>query len=213
VGLAYTRAELEKMSEICLRHNIMIVSDEIHSELLFDHRQHIPMPAISPEVAQKTIIVTAASKAFNLPGIALGITISKNHELLEQVQAYFRGLGLGNVNIMSSTAVQAAYQHGQTWLDALVSYLQANRDYAVSYIQQHMPGIVPTVPEATILMLLDCRDLGLNEEPFDFFLREARVALSGNFGSQGYAGFARLNFGCPRAQLKEALDRMRKALG
>ncbi len=212
VGRVYTRDELEKMAEICLRHNIVICSDEIHGELCYDQRQHIPFPSLSPEVAQQTIIATAASKAFNLPGIALGITISKNHGLLAQVQDHVLSMGLGGINVMSSTAVLAAFQHGQPWLDALLPYLQANRDFAVNYIRQHLPDILPTNPEATILMLLDCRGLRLDEEPADFFLREARVALSGNFESQGYSGFARLNFGCPRAQLAEALDRMRQAV-
>lgn len=212
VGRVYERWELERMAEICLRHNILICSDEIHAELTYPGHKHIPFPSLGPEVAERSIIVTAASKAFNLPGIGMGIAISKNHDLLNEVSGYFRGLGLGGINVMSSTAVLAAFRDGQPWLDDLLVYLRENRDYALDFVRENMPGILPTLPEATCLMLLHCDGSAIDGDPCDFFRDEARVALSGNFGSQGYPQITRLNFGCPRSRLTDALERMAAAL-
>ena len=200
------------MAEICLRHNIIVCSDEIHCELTYPGHTHIPFSSLGPEVAERSIILTAASKAYNLPGIGLGIAISKNHDLLEQIGEYVHSLGLGGINVMSSTAVLAAFRDGQPWLDDLRQYLCANRDYAIDFIAKNMPGIVPTRPEAMSLMLLHCQDSAIEGDPCAFFLNEAKVALSGEFGNQGYPYITRLNFGCPRSRLKEALERMATAL-
>ena len=212
VGRAYQPGELERMAEICLRHNVLICSDEIHADLVYNGHRHTPIMSLSPEVADQCITLTAASKAFNIAGLGLGIAISKNHDLLGQLNTYFGSLGLGTINIMSNSAMLAAYQHGQPWLDELMVYLEANRDYALDFIQRNMPGVIPTCPEATYLMLLDCSEAGIEGSPVEFFLNEARVALSGGFDTQGYDSLVRLNYGCPRAQLTEALERMARAL-
>lgn len=212
VGRVYTRAELERMAEICLRHNIIICSDEIHSEITYPDNQHIPILSLGPEVAQNSVLVTAASKAFNLPGVGLSVAMSKNHALLQELTAHMQNQGLGTVNILNSVAVTAAFRDGQPWLDELLPYLRANRDFAVEFISQHMPGIVTTRPEATCLLLLHTENSAIDGDPTDFFLEQAKVALSGNFASQGYPTISRLNFGCPRALLTEALERMAEAL-
>lgn len=211
VGRLYARWELEKLADICLRHNVVICSDEIHCDLLLEGQSHIPFAALAPEVAQQTITLMAPSKTFNIPGLKLGFAISQNPELLKGLEQFYAGIGVSN-GLIGYTSALAAYRDGQPWLDALLDYLRANRDYAFDFITHHMPGVVPTLPEATYLMLLDCRKLAVEGDPTEFWLKNARVALSGAFDNQGYARFARLNFGCPRATLAEALERMRAAL-
>lgn len=211
VGRVYTRAELEKLAEIALRHDLIICSDEIHQDLMMDGNQHIPMASLSPEVAQRTVTLTGVTKTFNLPGLRLGLAITQNPDLMAELKSYYRSIGGMGSNVMGFTAVEAALAHGQPWLDALLQYLQANRDFAISYIAEHMPGIRVTKPEATFLLLLDCQDV-IEDDPFEFFLDKAQVALSGNFGPQGFGSIARLNYGCPRSLLRLALNRMAQAL-
>lgn len=211
VGRAYERWELEKMAEICLRHNLIICSDEIHCDLMLDGRQHIPIASLGPEVEQRSITLMAASKSFNVPGLKLGFGVSKNHELLQGLDNFYHNAGVGT-GLMGYTAALAAYRHGQPWLEALLDYLAANRDYAFDFVVRNLPGMVPVRPEATYLMFLDCQNLDIDDDACSFFLDRARVALSGGFDSQGYGGCARLNFGCPRATLVEALERMQAAL-
>jgi cystathionine beta-lyase len=211
IGRAYEKWELEKLADICLRHNLVICSDEIHCDLILDDVQHIALASLAPEIAQQTITFMAPSKTFNVPGLKLGFAISQNPELLAGLDKFYASIGVSN-GIIGFTAALAAYRDGQPWLDALLDYLRGNRDYAFDFITRNMPGIVPTLPEATYLMLLDCRELAVEGDPSEFFLKEARVALSGAFDSQGFARFARLNFGCPRPLLVEALNRMHAAL-
>ena len=213
VGRAYERWELERLAEICLHHDLLICSDEIHQDLVLDGRQHIPIATINSEIAQRCITLTSATKAFNLAGLHLGVAISENRDLLGRLSLHYRRVGFSNLNVMGVTATAAALEYGQPWLEALRHYLAANRDYALEQIQQHLPGIVPVVPEATYLMFLDCGDTGIAGDPQAFFLEQARVALSGDWAGQGYAPYVRLNFGCPRSRLEEALARMAAALG
>jgi cysteine-S-conjugate beta-lyase len=211
VGRTYTRPELEGIAEICLRHGLIICADEIHCDLVYDGHQHIPMASLSPEIADRCITLMAASKSFNLPGLKLGFMIAQNAELRESVHQFYAQTGVGT-NIMGYTATLAAYRDSHDWLESLLDYLRANRDYALDYVNQHLPGITATCPEATYLMFLDCREAAIAGDPTDFFLEQGRVALSGHWDNQGFAGHTRLNYGCPRSQLAEALDRMRQAL-
>lgn len=212
VGRVWSRAELERLTDICLRHNLVIVSDEIHADLVYAGSQHIPTGALSPEVAARTVTLHSASKAFNLPGLALGYAIVPNDDLRRQLTGV---LNAANVHsgMLGAVATLAAYREGQPWLDALKVYLQANRDYLLDYLQRCLPQIVPTRPEGTYLAWLDCRAAGIPGKPSDFFLHEAKVAFNdGAWFGQGGEGFVRLNFGCPRATLTEALERMSAAL-
>jgi cystathionine beta-lyase len=154
----------------------------------------------------------APSKTFNIPGLGCGFAIIPNPELRQQVQAAADGI-VGHVNVMGFTGTQAAYQLGQPWLDALLPYLTANRNFVTDYVQTHFPGVTLTQPEGTYLSWLDWRGVELPEGAYNFFLKNARVALNDGaaFGPAG-AGFTRLNFGTPRATLLAALERMRVAL-
>jgi cystathionine beta-lyase len=212
VGLDYDRAILEQMAELCLRHNVVICSDEIHAELLLGETRHFPMAALAPEVATRTITLISPSKTFNVPGLGCGIAIITDPELRKQFEQAAMGI-VPHVNAMGLAAARAAFEECDGWLDELQAYLTANRDVYVSYVLEHMPTLRTTVPVATYLGWLDCREAGIPGSPYKFFLDNAKVALSdGKAFGPGGEGFVRLNFGCPRSQLVEALERMRAAL-
>jgi cystathionine beta-lyase len=212
VGRVFHRDELERMAAICLRHNLVICSDEIHGDLIFSGHQHVPVASIDPEIAQKTVTLMAPSKTFNIAGLSCSFAVIQNPTLRKQFEQ--GGLGMVHgVNLLGLVAAQAAYQHGQEWLDQMLAYLEENRNVLVRFVNEQLPGVKIFCPEGTYLAWLDCRNAGLGDKPAEFFHKTARVALNEGdaFGQQG-AGFVRLNFGCPRSMLLEALERMKKAL-
>jgi cystathionine beta-lyase len=211
VGRVYTRAELERLADLCLRHDLIICSDEIHCDLVYQPESHISIASLAPEIAARTVTLIAPSKAFNLPGLGFGAAVVPNDDLRERISkiAWSTGEHAYSMGIVAATA---AYGRGQPWLDELVVYLRGNRDALVEYVNMHLPGVATTCPEGTFLAWLDCRELGL-ENPNQFFLEKARVGLTDGapFGKGG-EGFVRLNFGCPRTTLVEGLERMKRAV-
>ncbi len=212
VGRVFDKDELENLAEVCLRHDIVICSDEIHCDLVFRGHPHIPIASLAPEIAAQTITFFAPSKTYNIAGLSCSVGVIQNPELREHFDEAVAGV-VPHINVLGYTAALAAYRDGQAWLDALMDYLEANRDYVLDYIAAFMPAIECNLPEGTYLAWLDCRDAGIPGNPHEFFLERARVALNdgADFGSGG-EGFVRLNFGCPRATLTAALERMRAAL-
>ena len=212
VGRVFRRDELERMAEICMMNDVVICSDEIHGDLIFSGHQHIPMASIDPEIAHRTVTLIAPSKTFNLPGLECSMAIIQNSEMRAQYIKAFRGT-VSWVNVMGLVAAQAAYRDGQEWLDQLLIYLEANCDYLGAYLQREMPRIRMIKPEGTYLAWLDCRNAGIEGNPYAFFLKQAHVAVNDGamFGKEG-EGFVRLNFGCPRSMLTEALERMKRAM-
>lgn len=211
-GRVLTREELTRLAEICLRHKVLIVSDEIHCDILFDDRKHIPIASLSPEVAANTITFIAPSKTYNIAGLHASVYIVQNPELMEKFQCFCNGL-VGCPGVLSLTAALAAYAEGDQWLAEQNHYLQANRDFLDDVLASQLAGIRWSKPEATFLGWLDCSDLGLGEPPYEFFLREARVGLNDGitFGPQ-CGNFVRINFGTTRSNLQEAVHRMEAAL-
>jgi len=212
VGRVFHSNELARMAEICLRHNLTIVSDEIHCDLVYAPHHHTPIASIDPEIARHTLTLMAPSKTFNIAGLDCSFVIIEDDTLRRQYLGARQGL-VGSVNLLGQVAAEAAYTGGQDWLDQLLVYLQSNRDYLLQYFRDHLPGIRMAEPEGTYLAWLDCRSLNLPEGPHKFFLNQAKVALNDGktFGTGG-DGFVRLNFGCPRSMLSEALERMKEAL-
>jgi cystathionine beta-lyase len=200
------------MAEICLRNDIVICSDEIHCDLLFTGQRHIPIAALAPEVAERTITLIAPSKTFNVAGLKCSLAIIENEELRKQFTEAKSGL-ISTVNTLGQVAALAAYRDGQPWLDEVLRYLEANLDFLLEYVAERLPGITVARPEGTYLAWLDCRHASIEGNPHEFFLEQARVALNdgATFG-RGGEGFARLNFACPRSTLVEALERMQAAL-
>jgi cystathionine beta-lyase len=212
VGRVFTEAELARIAEICLRHNLIICSDEIHCDLIYAPHRHIPIATLSPEIEQRTITLMSPSKTYNLAGLECGYAIIKNAELRRIWKDFSYGM-IPGVNIMGHVAALAGLDEGQEWLEQALTYLQANRDYLLNYIRERMPSIRACRIEATYLAWLDCSGAGIKENPSQFFLNKARVALNdgAEFGKRG-EGFVRLNFACPRKRLSQALDQMKNSL-
>ncbi len=214
IGRVFQRHELERLAEICLRHDLDICADEIHCDILFDDHVHIPIATLDAAVADRTVTLMAPSKTYNLAGLHCSFAIIPNPSLRERFVAQRLDLVHRMVNILGYTVTLAAYRDGQDWLDQVLRYLQANRDSVAAYVKSHLPGVTMHTPEGTYLAWLDCRRAGIpDNDPHTFFLHRARVALNNgrDFGADG-AGFVRLNFACPKAQLTTALNRMRDAL-
>lgn len=213
VGRVYQQWELERLAEIAIRHHLIVSSDEIHSDILYDGNRHLPIAALAPEIADRCVTLMAPSKTFNLPGLGCGYAIAKNPELMKQLKRVAEGI-TGHYNPMGFVAAIAAYREGQPWLDDLLAYLTANRDYLMSFVGSYFDNIRMTRMEGTYLAWLDCREAGIPGVPAEFFLKEARVGLTDGamFGPSG-EGFVRLCIASPRVMLTEALERMREALG
>lgn len=212
VGRVFTRHELERMAEICLRHKLVICSDEIHCDLIFSGHKHIPIASLDPEIEQNTITLMAPSKTFNIAGLVCSFAVIPNPDLRRIFCQSNRGLVHG-VNLLGLVAARAAYQEGQEWLDQLLVYLEGNRDLLYNFVKEHMPGVKMARAEGTYLAWMDFSETGVGDKPCEFFIEKAKVATNdgASFGKGG-KGFIRLNFGCPRSMLQEALERMREAL-
>ena len=212
LGRVFSRGELERVADHCQRRDVVICSDEIHCDLVFPGYQHIPIASLSPEIAQRTVTLMAPSKTYNLAGLDCSFAVIQNPQLRARFQKARRGI-VPHVNVLGLTAALAAYQDGQSWLEAVLAHLTANRDLLLDYARAHLPGVRITAPEGTYLAWLDCRDSPAAAQPYQFFLAHAKVALNdGALFGPGGEGCVRLNFGCRRAVLLEALGRMRNAL-
>ena len=216
-GQVYTREDLAHMADICLKNDIFICSDEIHSEILLGGAKHLPIAALDPEIADRTITLIAPSKTFNILGLFCGFAIIPNKELLERYKKTVECMAM-HVSGPGLAAAQVAFSGAcDAWLAALCTYLTGNRDFLVTFVRDELQGIKTTVPDATYLAWLDCTELvkagKVSGTPHEYFLKAGKVALNEgrDFGSGG-EGFVRLNFGCPRASLVEALTRMKSAL-
>ena len=212
LGIIFSRRELTRMAEICIRHNVLIVSDEIHSELLLDGRKFTPMAKLSREIEKHVITLVAPSKTFNVPGLFCGFAIIPNEELRERYKLVLEHMRL-HVGSFGLHAAHTAFSGKcDTWLAELNKYLTANRDFLVDFVTQNMPGVRTTFPVATYLGWLDFTQTGIDGSPYEFFKAKAKVALSEGkiFGKEG-AGHVRINFGTSRALLKEGLERMAEA--
>jgi cysteine-S-conjugate beta-lyase len=211
LGIVFSRRDLSRMAEICLENQVLIVADEIHSELLLDGKKFTPMAKLSREIANNTITLIAPSKTFNVPGLFCGFAIIPNQELSEEYKKVVAHLRLHVASLGLRSAQIAFSGQCDQWLTELRSYLTGNRDFLVDYVTKNMPGVRITIPDATYLAWLDFTQLNLETSPFEFFFEKAKVALRDGaiFGESGHV---RLNFGTSRRILKQALDRMQKAL-
>lgn len=212
VGRVFHKDELERMAEICLKRGVVICSDEIHCDLVFKGQKHLPIASLDKEIAQNTVTLMSPTKTFNIAGLQCSFAIVQNKELRQKLVQSMKGLVMW-VNLIGLTATLAAYRDGQEWLDQVLEYLEGNRDYLFDYVKEQLPGLEMVKPEGTYLAWLDCRKSAIQGNPYEFFLKEARVALNDGvtFGKGG-EGFVRLNFACTQAMLTQALERMKTAL-
>ena len=212
VGRVWTREELKQMGDICLEHNVLIVSDEIHHDLIFPGEKHYPLPVVDPAYNKCTLVCTAPSKTFNIAGLKASNIIIPDAELREKFAATASRWGLG-VNSLGLVACQAAYSHGDEWLDEVMKYVHANRAYVQDYLER-FPMLKLTQSQGLYLLWLDCRGLGLSaEELEDFMLDQAGLWLNQGhrFGQEG-RGFVRINIACPRSLLVQAMEQLSKAI-
>lgn len=214
IGRVWGQEELLSLGQFCLEHEITIISDEIHSDLVYSNYKHTVLSSLSKELEQNTIVCNAPSKTFNIPGIPASNVIIANKKLRSAYHRVLRESGLTLPNVFAVTAVEAAYTYGEAWLDELLLYLEDNYRLAASFLVERIPEIKVVEPEGTYLLWLDCRNLGLNDEELDTFIKEkARLLLEpGTIFGTGGSGFQRMNIACPRSQLVEALQRLEKAV-
>jgi len=208
VGRVYTRSDLERLGEFCARHDLIICADEIHAGLILDEdKTHISIASLTPELAKRTITLLAPSKTFNIPGLGFSFAVIPDAALRTRFRAEMRGI-VPDVNVLGYAAGLAAYRDGTAWRQALIAYLRTNRDLVINTLRG-VPTLGITPVEATYLAWIDARGLSV-ENPQRFF-EAAGVGLSdgADFGARG---FVRLNFGCRRALLEEALQRMVRAI-
>jgi cystathionine beta-lyase len=210
-GRVFELDELRAVAELALEHDLIVVSDEIHADLVYPGHKHIPFASLGPEVADRTITLTSATKAFNLAGLPCAFAVFGG----DRAQQPFAELPphlLGHCGILDDAATHAAWTQGQAWLDAVLGYRLENRDTLLDYIRREIPGIRVLRPEATYLAWLDCRGLEVGD-PYRFFLEHARVAFNRgtDFGTPG-EGFVRLNFATSAAILGRILERMAEAV-
>jgi len=212
VGRVWTREELEDLGRIAK--DIVIFSDEIHADLVFPGRRHHVFAALSSDLAGRTVTGIAPSKTFNTAGLSTAAVVASNPALLKAFEAETERAGFELGQVFGVVAFEAAYARGEDWLDELLPYLEANVDFMEKFLAERAPAIKLVRPEGTYLALLDCRGLGLEPSALnDFFLKKAGVYFSDGalFGDEA-AGFVRINFGCPRALLVEALERVERAV-
>jgi cysteine-S-conjugate beta-lyase len=214
VGRVWTREELAELGNICADHKVIVVSDDIHADIVFEGHSYTPLAAISENLAANTIVCTAASKTFNIAGLQTSNLIIPNPALGDIYGAYMNKLHLLRPNLFGMLATESAYMHGDEWLAQVLDYLQKNLDFMTDYIGANIKGIKVLRPEGTYLVWLDCRALGLNPPQLDeLMLKKAKVALDGGtMFAPGGEGFTRMNIACPRSTLEEGLRRIRDAV-
>ena len=214
VGRVWTEEELRRVGDLCVKHNVLVVSDEIHSDFTWPGHEHHVFGNLDPKYAEISITCTAPSKTFNLAGLQTSNIFIPNRTLRKTFKKAIDQAGYSQLNTLGLVACQAAYEEGEPWLTELKKYLLENLDFSRDYIERNLPGVHLIEPEGTYLIWLDFRDLGLPEEKLEHLItKEAKLWLDSGaiFGSDG-EGFERINIACPRTTLKEAFDRLAKSL-
>lgn len=214
VGRVWTRDELREFSEICVENKIIIVSDEIHSDLIYKGHKHTPTASISEKIAMNTITLMAPSKTFNIPGLFASVAIIPNSAIRERYKRALELMEINHANTFSVAGFTAAYSHGKDWMENALEYIEGNADYAVDYINENIKGVKTYKPEGTYLLWLDFNGLDKTSEEINkLLINKGKIMLNnGEIFGRGGQGFFRLNIACPRKTLKEGLKRIKKAV-
>jgi cysteine-S-conjugate beta-lyase len=212
-GSVWTPEELMQMARICLKYNILIISDEIHCDLIYKPFKHTPVAGLSHEISMLTITTVAPSKTFNLSGFSTASVIIESDSLRRKFNATLDHLHIGGGNIFGNIASEEAYLHGDKYVDELMEYLAGNVETLITYAAENLPKIKVIRPESTFLVWLDCREMAMNDEEVNkFFLHKAKVGMNpGIMFGPGGEGFMRMNIGCPRATLLQGLVQIKDA--
>lgn len=214
VGRVWTLEELTELAEICHDRRIVILSDEIHSDLVLPGARHIPLASVSQKAASVTVTCMAPSKTFNLAGLSTSSMIISDPGLMEKFRKTLVGLHLHLGNIFGNVASEAAYTHGREWLEQLMNYIEGNVDLVINFCRERLPVIRPVRPEATYMIWLDCRAMERNSQELNrFFVEEAGVGMNeGSRFGPGGEGFMRMNLACPKATVVSALEQIENAI-
>lgn len=214
LGIVWTREELQKMADICVANDVLLVSDEIHSDLIFHGKKHLPTAMLSEETAGRIISCISGTKTFNLAGLQASATIFPNAEMKAKFDRFWMNMDVHRNNAFSSVAMEAAFNEGEEWLEQLLIYLDGNFEYVRDFCEKHIPRIKVNVPDATYLMWLDCRGLGMDNEALRAFMIE-KAGLGLNEGytfGRSLTGYMRLNAACPRSILQQAMKQLKEAV-
>ena len=214
VGRVWTSEELRELGEICIKKDILLISDEIHCDLVLPGFKHTPLATISDEIANNTITCIAPSKTVNLAGLSTSNVVISNPTLRKSFNRIVDNLHITSGNIFGTAASIAAYTHGDIWLDELMEYLDRNADFVVDYCKKMIPEIIPVEPEATYMIWLDCRKLGMNgKELQSFFVHKAGIGMNeGSTFGHGGEGFMRMNLGTTHQTVRKAMEQVEKAV-
>jgi len=211
VGRVWRRDELEKVAELCLKHKVIIVSDEIHSDLIFAPHKHISIASLSEEIADLCITFFAPSKTFNIAGLVSGVAVASNKEIYDKYCFHLKRLSIDQGNLYGVTALEAAYSTGDEWLEQLLEYVSSNAKFVIDFFEKNLPQVKVKHPEGTYLQWIDFSALNLSQrELTDFLVYEAKVGMNDGtaFSDSEGIGFMRLNLACPRAIIEKALNQV-----
>ncbi|TYR78720.1 pyridoxal phosphate-dependent aminotransferase [Priestia megaterium] len=214
VGRVWTQEELTKIAKLCKKYHVLILSDEIHSDLVYKPFVHTPISSLSEDAANRTITCIAPSKTFNIPGLQASAIIIPNQDLREQYEKQQKKQGFFSLSTFAIIGLESAYLHGEEWLEELLVYLKANIDFTKDFFNRYLPHLPIVEPEGTYLLWIDCRSLNQSEDELHhLLLNEGKIAVErgSKYGEKEGNRFIRLNIGCPRKQLEEGLNRIRKA--
>lgn len=214
VGRVWTREELTRLGEICLKHNVLVISDEIHSDIILKNHKHTPFASISKEFSENTITCMAPTKTFNLAGLQSSFLVISNPYYYEVMDKAFSILDIKRNNAFSLVATEAAYNYGEDWLYELIKYIEDNVDFAIDYIKNYMPQLKVKKPEGTYLLWVDFSNLNVDKKDLkNALINKGRIALSdgSSFGIGG-DGYYRINLACPRSMVLEGLKRIEFAI-
>ncbi len=214
LGIVWTPEELRRMVELCMKYHVPLFSDEIHSDLIFHGKHHTPAATVSPEAARYVTTGISGTKTFNLAGLQASAVVFPDAHSKQVFDHYWQCMDIHRNNAFSLTAMEAAFNHGEEWLEQLLAYLSDNFDYVVRYCEERIPQIKTYAPDATYLMWLDCRALGLDNESLRrFMIEKAHLGLNEGWSfGRSLNGFMRLNAACPRATLEKALGQLEAAV-
>lgn len=214
-GRVWTKDELQTLARICKKENVLVVSDEIHADITLPPNVHHPFASVCDEARTNSIVFMSPSKAFNMPGIASSYAIIPNEEIRERYKQQIMANSLTEGHVFAFSTVAAAYSNGTEWLEQMLAYIQGNIDYLDQFLKENISAIKMIRPQATYLVFLDCRGLGMTPaELDDLFANKAHLALNnGAMFGKGGEGFMRLNIATPRSVLERAMERLRGATG
>lgn len=214
LGIVWTREQLKRMTDICIANHVLLVSDEIHSDLVFHGKKHIPTAMVSQEASKKIISLISGTKTFNMAGLQASTTVFPNEEFKKRFDEFWMNMDIHRNNAFSSVAMEAAFNKGEEWLDQLLEYLSGNFDYVKGFCEEQIPQIKVNIPDATYLMWMDCRGLGLDNDALRrFMIEKAGLGLNeGRTFGRSLTGYMRLNAACPRSVLRQAMKQLKEAV-